>query len=95
MTITELAVGSEEQTVYLSGGYSAVLRFDMIYKRWFFDLYAGEELLYAGISLTPDTYPLKDIADVSLAIVDWADDKLSYEPYAELGSRLGLMEVSK
>lgn len=95
MTITELAVSSEEQTVYLSNNYSAVVRFDMIYKRWFFDLYRGEELLYAGIALTPDTYPLKDIAEVSLAIVDWANDKLQYEPYNELGARLGLMEILK
>ena len=95
MTITELSVSSEEQTVFLSNGYSAVVRFDMIYKRWFFDLYLGETLLYAGIALIPDAYPLKDIADVSLAIIDWAEDKMQYEPYNELGARLGLMEVSQ
>lgn len=95
MTISELSVNSEEQTVVLQGGYSATIRFDMIYKRWFFDLYLGGELVYAGIALTPDTYPLNDISDISIAIIDWANDNLSYEPYAELGSRLGLMEINK
>lgn len=95
MTLAELSVKSSEQTVVLQQGYEATIRFDMIYKRWFFDLYLGGELLYAGIALTPDTYPLKDIADVSVAIVDWANDKMQYEPFNELGSRLGLLEVDK
>ena len=95
MTMTELGVLSQEQTIYLSNGYSANLRFDMIYKRWFFDLYLGGNLVYAGVPLVVDTAPLDNICPLTLGLVDCSDDKKEYEPYSELGSRLALMEVVK
>ena len=94
MTLTDLGVTSKEQTVYLQGGYSASLRFDMIYKRWFCDLYQGAELKYAGIPLVVDSAPLNGISPVSLCVVDLSDSKEEYEPFAELGSRLALMELA-
>lgn len=95
MTINELSVSSEEQNIFLSNGYSATIRFDMIYKRWFFDLYLGGELLYAGLTLTPDTAALAGISDLTLGLVDYSDDKKEYEPFNELGARLALMEIIK
>lgn len=95
MTLTELTVGAEEQWITLSNGYSASLRFDMIYKRWFYDLYFNQNLVYAGVALTPDTAPLINISPVSLGIVDFSEDKSEYEPYSELGSRLALMEIAE
>ena len=93
MTITELSVGNEEQTIFLSDGYTAVLRFDMIYKRWFYDLYKDDEIVFAGVSLIPNTRALYNMCPVSLGLVDFSDDKEEYEPYSELGARLGLMEI--
>ena len=95
LTTTELKVMPQEQTVMLQNGYRAALRFDMIYKRWFFDLYNGEDLVYAGMALTPGTAPLLNISKLSVGIVDTSGDKEEYEPYSELGSRLVLMEISE
>lgn len=95
MTTTELRVLPEEQTVFLQDGYKAAIRFDMIYKRWFYDLYLGDELVYAGIALNPDTSPLLNINLVSLGLVDTSNDKEEYEPYNELGSRLALLEINE
>lgn len=95
MTTTELKVSAEEQTIYLQDGYSAVIRFDMIYKRWFYDLYLNDSLVYAGIALGADTAPLYNISDVSLGLVDMSNDKYDYEPYVELGSRLALVEIAE
>ena len=95
MDVVELGVSSEEQTIYLQDGYSATIRFDMIYKRWFFDLYLGEELVYAGIPLGVDTVPLLNISKEGLGLIDAVKDKLEYEPYSELGSRLVLVEVTQ
>lgn len=94
MTLTDLGVVSEEQTITLQDGYSAVVRFDLIYKRWFYDLYRANELVYAGVALTPDTAPLNNISDVSLCLIDLVRDKEQYEPYSELGGRLALMELA-
>lgn len=93
MTLTELGVSSEEQMIYLANGYSADIRFDMIYKRWFFDLYQGGTLVRAGLALTPDTAPLLGISPVGLGLVDCSEDNQEYEPYNELGARLALMEI--
>ena len=94
MKLTELAVAAqEEQNIILSNGYTATLRFDMIYKRWFFDLYQGGILVCAGVALTPDTAPLHNISLVGLGLVDFSEDKSEYEPYSELGARLALMEI--
>ena len=94
MTITELSVTNQEQTIFLQDGRIVVLRFDMIYKRWFFDLYQGDELLYAGLALNPDTAPLAGITDISVGLIDFSEDKTEYEPYSELGARLGLVEIA-
>ena len=96
MKLTELAVtAQEEQNIVLSNGYTAALRFDMVYKRWFYDLYLNDVLVYAGVALTPDTAPLHGISPVSLGIVDFSEDKSEYEPYSELGARLALMEITQ
>lgn len=95
MTLTELGVTAKEQTVYLQGGYSAALRFDMIYKRWFCDMYYEGEIVYAGVPLVVDSAPLNGISPVSVCLVDLSDSKEEYEPFAELGSRLALMELAE
>lgn len=95
MTLTELTVSNKEQMVALQGGYSALLRFDMIYKRWFFDLYYEGEILHAGLSLRPDTAPLLGITEVSPGMIDLSKDNEEYEPYSELGARLALVEIAK
>lgn len=93
MTVNELVVASEEQTLNLSYGYRAQLFFDPIYKRWYYNLYNGETLEYAGIALDPNTAPLAGMSNYYLGCVDKISDKSFYEPFTELGIRLGLMEV--
>lgn len=93
MTVNELVVASEAQILNLSYGYRAEIMFDPIYKRWFYNLYEGDELRYAGISLEPNTAPLKGFTNYYLGCIDKISSKEFYEPYVELGNRLGLMEV--
>lgn len=95
MTINELIVASEEQTLTLQDGYTAQIFFDPIYKRWYYNLYKGAELRYAGIVLDPDTFALENMTGYYLGCIDKIDAKEFYEPFNELGSRLGLMEVSE
>lgn len=95
MTINELVVASEEQALTLLNGYTATLMFDPYYKRWYYNLYKDGELLYAGVPLDPDTAALLGYNDYSLGLVDKLDDKTFYEPYLELGSRLGLVEITQ
>lgn len=94
MILNELSVAPQtEQDLFLENGYIAKLRFDMIYKRWFFDLYYADELVYAGLALNPDTFPLAGISEVTLGLADIVGDKEEYEPYSELGKRLSLLEA--
>lgn len=94
MTVNELLVSSEEQIVQLQDGTTARLYFDPFYKRWYYNVYDNTgEIQYAGIALDPDTAPLKNIAPHYIAMVDKMSDGLFYEPYNELGSRLGVLEV--
>lgn len=94
MTVNELLVSSKEQLISLSDGYSARIYFDPFYKRWYYNLYGSDGvLLYAGIALTVDTAPLNNITPYYLSLVDKVGDDASYEPFNELGSRLGLLEV--
>lgn len=96
MIANELLVSSKEQILTLAGGKSARLYFDPFYKRWYYNLYdENNEIMYAGIALMPDTAPLKSFTPYYLALVDKMADGLTYEPYNELGSRLGLLEVSE
>lgn len=94
MNVNELVVASEEQTLSLQNGYIAQLFFDPIYKRWYYNLYQGNVLRYAGIALDPDTFALEGMNNYYLGCIDKIDSKEFYEPFDELGSRLGLMEVS-
>lgn len=94
-TINELIVSSEEQTLTLLDGYSAVIKFDPIYKRWFYNLYQGGELRFAGMALDPDTASLQGWTDYFLGVIDKVTDRFEYEPYNELGSRLGLLEIQE
>jgi hypothetical protein len=94
MKITKLTVESKEQTILLSGGYSADIKFDVFYKRWYFDLYLDGVLKRAGIALNVNTVGLFNMEPVSLGLIDIVGDKEEYEPYNELGMRLMLVEVS-
>lgn len=95
MKITELKVGSKEQSVILSNGFTADIKFDVFYKRWYYDLYENGALRFAGVALNVNTVPLFNMAPVSLGLIDAVGDKEEYEPYNELGSRLMLVEVSE
>lgn len=115
MEINELVVNSEEQKLTLLNGYVAFIKFDPFYKRWYYDLYQGDELKFAGVALNPNTIPLSKFTNYSLGLIDKLSDAdyyyssgdenfpyqnvlrhdKFYEPYLELGGRLGLLEVSK
>lgn len=95
MNLNLLTVSNEEQGILLPNGYSVVLRFDMIYKKWFFDMYNGDEIVYAGIRLEPDAMALDGIFDAYVALVDSVGTKEEYEPYTELGGRLSCVEVTE
>lgn len=91
--INKLIVSSEEQWLQLSGGYSADIKFDYIYKRWYYDLYNEGVLMYAGIPLTKDCPTLKGISSTYLAVLEDLPNPVEYEPFNELGSILALIEV--
>ena len=92
-TVTKLSVTSEPQTMNLNDGYTAELRFDPFYYRWFYDLYKDEELLYSGIALTPDSCGLLNISNIAIGMVDTDDPVGEYEPYNAIGTRLMVIEV--
>lgn len=92
-TVNNLIVASEEQWLQLSGGYNADIKFDYIYKRWYYDLYKENELICAGISLTKDCPTLKGISTVYLTTVENLQNNVDYEPFSELGGILMLVEV--
>lgn len=94
MTYNELVVGSKEQTLDLGEGYIAEIRFDPFYKRWYYNLYKDDVAMYSGVALNPDTLPLNKFTTYSLGLVDKLKTKDPYEPYNELGVRLGLVEVA-
>ena len=91
--IYELTLASEEQTITMLDGYSAEIRFDACYKRWYYNLYYYGELIAAGVALNPDTAPLLGFFANTLGLVDSGNKKEVYEPYAELGGRLKLVEI--
>lgn len=95
MTVNELVVASEEQQLSLADGHVANIFFDPYYKRWYYNLYQNGILKYAGIALDPDTAALQGFTTYYLAIIDQISDKSFYEPFNELGSRLGLLEVKE
>ena len=96
MTINELVVSSKEQIIALSDGKSVRLYFDPFYKRWYYNMYdENNNIMYAGIALGPDTAPLKNFTPYYISMVDKMSDNKPYEPFNELGSRLGLLEVSE
>lgn len=91
--VNNLTVASEEQWVQLTGGYSADIKFDYIYKRWYYNLYKEDVLFCAGIPLTKDCPTLKGISPVYLSVVEDLQNKIEYEPFSELGGILMLLEV--
>lgn len=96
MTLNELLVSSKEQILTLAGGKSARIYFDPFYKRWYYNMYnENDEIMYAGIALDPDTMPLQNISPYYIGLIDKMSDNQAYEPYNELGSRLGVIEVSE
>lgn len=93
--IYELTLASEEQTITMLDGYSAEIRFDACYKRWYYNLYYYGELVAAGIALNADTAPLLGFFTNTLGLVDSGDKREVYEPYVELGGRLKLVEIAE
>lgn len=93
--IYDLTLSSEEQNITMLDGYSAEIRFDACYKRWYYNLYYYGELLAAGVALNPDTAPLLGFFDDTIGVVDSGDKKVVYEPYSELGGRLKLVEIKE
>lgn len=88
-----LSVEPKEQILGLANGYTADVKFDPFYFRWYYDLYKDNQLIYSGISLTPDSNGLLNISNTTLGIIDSGDRLEPYEPYAELGLRLLLLET--
>lgn len=93
--IYSLTVASEEQNITMLDGYSAEIRFDACYKRWYYNMYYYGELVAAGIALNADTAPLLGFFNGSLGLVDTGNKKEEYEPYVELGDRLNLVEITE
>jgi len=91
----DLSVASEEQTVSLYDGYTADIRFDPIYKRWYYNLYLLGEPVAMGIAMPADSVPLLGYVHEHIALLDSSDSKAEYEPYLEMGNRLSLVEVSE
>lgn len=94
-SVYNLTISSEEQNITMLDGYSAEIRFDACYKRWYYNMYYYGELVAAGVALNPDTAPLLGFFSDSLGLIDTGDKKEEYEPYVELGSRLNLVEISE
>lgn len=94
-SVYSLTASSEEQNITMLDGYSAEIRFDACYKRWYYNMYYYGELVAAGIALNPDTAPLLGFFSDSLGLVDTGDKREEYEPYAELGDRLNLVEIAE
>lgn len=92
-TVNNLIVESKEQWLSLSNDFSADIKFDYIYKRWYYDLYKNDVLVCAGIALKPDCPTLKGISGVYLSIVENNETNAEYEPFSELGGILMLLEV--
>ena len=90
-----LEVASDEQTIALLDGYVANVFFDRCYKRWYYNLYYMGDLVAAGIALNVNSAPLLGYVRESLALVDESGSKEEYEPFLELGQRLGLVEISE
>lgn len=93
--VYELTLASEEQTITMLDGYSAEIRFDACYKRWYYNLYYYGELVAAGIALNADTAPLLGFFTNTLGLVDSGEKREVYEPYVELGGRLKLVEIAE
>lgn len=90
-----LEVSSQEQVVTLLDGYTAEIRFDRCYKRWYYNLYYMGNLIAAGIALNVNTAPLLGYTKDSIALIDEGNKREEYEPYLELGQRLSLVEISE
>lgn len=93
--IYDLTLSSEEQNVSMLDGYSAEIKFDACYKRWYYNLYYYGEPVAMGVALNPDTAPLLDFFSDSLGLIDTGNQKEEYEPYEELGGRLKLVEIAE
>ena len=94
-SIYNLTVSSEEQNLELYNGYTAEIKFDRCYKRWYYNLYLYGEPVALGVALNVDTAPLLGYVKVSIGLVDSGNAKETYEPYLEFGSRLQVMEIDE
>lgn len=95
----KLVIASEEQTLTLNNNYSAELRYNVFNKYWYYNLYnqLGEAILY-GMALKPNCCPAYHLTHNSeipkLVMYDEApESKEEYNPYVEIGGRLGLYEI--
>lgn len=95
MQTYELYVESAEQQLALSDTYTADIKFDMIYKRWYYDLYNEGVMVAAGIALVPDSAGLLHISPVSIGLIDVGNANEDYEPYYALGNRLAVIEIQE
>lgn len=93
--MNELVVASKEQTLTLLNGYSAEIKFDPFYKHWYYNLYQGDTLMFAGVSLLPNTLPLHGITNYYLGCLYTGEPNEFYEPFDELGGLLKLIEVQE
>lgn len=95
MTFSSLVVAPKEQKLALTETFSADIRFDPFYKRWYYNLYENNQMVAAGITLNPDSAGLLDITKVSLGVIERNPDNEQYEPYYELGGILDLIEIEQ
>ena len=92
----KLSIASKEQNVTIGDGYTAELRYNVFGKYWYYNLIdSGGNYLFYGLSLKPFTnalYFTETSTNVpKLFVVDEAyGDKEPYNPYVELGGRLGV-----
>lgn len=95
MTINNLIVESKEQILRLTDNFYADIKFDLIYKRWYYDLYKDGAMVAAGIALVPDSAGLLGFQPVSLGMVDLSEKHVPYLAYDELGGQLALVEIQE
>lgn len=95
MTINNLIVESKEQIVRLSENFYADIKFDLIYKRWYYNLYNNGTMVAAGIALVPDSAGLLGFQPVSLGMIDLSNKHEPYIAYEELGGQLALVEIQE
>lgn len=95
----KLNIRSEEQTITLSNGYTAELKYNVFDKYWYYNLFDIQQTpVFYGMALKPDTCATRDLTrneNIPLLVMldEVPDSKEAYNPYVEIGGRLGLYEA--